>query len=276
MKRFFSGILLSFAVFLFAENPLTFGNPTNAGQEDKNNFLLVKEGYTLSYNDSLLGANWVAWHLDENDLGDSGRSNSFKNDTSLPENFYQVTSKDYQYAAYGFDRGHLCPSADRTATTQINKETFLMTNMLPQAPNLNRKVWMHLENYEREMTYGGNELYIFAGGWGKGGDGDRGYFTEIPVSIKDNELSGKSIAVPQFCWKIILQLPSGDDDLSRISEDTKILAVFMPNTQSVSKSGDWEQYLVTVDFLEAVTGLDFFDLLPDEIEEKIESRLYTK
>ncbi|MCF0242719.1 MAG: DNA/RNA non-specific endonuclease [Treponema sp.] len=274
MKRFvfFSAIFILLSS-LFAENPLLLGNPS---KNDDSILLLEKSGYTVCYSDSNLAPLWVAWHLEETDLGDSGRSNSFKPDTALPKNFYHVKASDYQYAAYGFDRGHVCPSADRTASLEANKETFLMTNMLPQAPNLNRQVWMHLETFEREMLSGGNELYIIAGSFGKGGDGERGYFTEIPVRDKNGELTGKSITVPEFCWKIILKLPKGEDDISRITSTTPVLAVFMPNTQKVNNFGDWEQYLVTVDFIEAVTGYDFFSEIPDDIEKVIESVMYSK
>ncbi len=131
-------------------NPLFFGNPSDAycELESAENYLLEKTQFVISYNASTLCPNWVGWHLSASDLGDSGRSNKFVADKQLPPEFYGVTQADYKFSMYGFDRGHICPSADRTATVEDNKITFLMTNMVPQAPDNNRIVWVALENYE--------------------------------------------------------------------------------------------------------------------------------
>lgn len=249
-----------------------FGNPSQA-QADvsfNDNYLMEKEGYSLSYNNNTLCANWVCWHLDCDDLGDAERGNKFREDISLPENWYLVTSQDYQYSLYGFDRGHLCPSADRTLTKELNNETFLMTNMIPQSPDCNRIIWMHLENYERELVKQGNEVYIFAGPSGVGGIGNRGVFEEI-FTVTKNEKRSK-IRVPESCWKILLVLPQGSEDFSRVvSGNAKTIAVIIPNKQGCQydENGnkiDWDYYLTSVDKIEEITGFDFFNLLPDDIE----------
>ena len=74
----------------------------------------------------------------------------------------------------GFDRGHLCPSDDRDSTADENKTTFILTNVVPQAPQLNRQSWLRLEDNCRSLVAQGNELYIIAGTYGKGGEGDNG------------------------------------------------------------------------------------------------------
>ena len=225
------GISNSFAVpttldYGYAENnPLYFGNPSDATDDEitnECNFLLEKQGYTVSYNNNTLCPNWVAWHLTKDDLGESTRSDKFISDKSLPQKWYAVKKNDYQFPAYGFDRGHVCPSADRTSSNEMNQETFLMTNMIPQSPDCNRIVWKDLESYERELVMQGNELYIFAGGYGTGGIGNRGYFEKIIINPKnDNDENKKyTLNVPEFCWKIILVLSNGNDDLNRIDENT--------------------------------------------------------
>lgn len=286
IRKLFFITLLFLTARLFSNSPLEFGNPSNAEnhatseEPDPNNYLLEKSGYTLSYNFSTLCPNWVAWHLDESDFGNSGRSNSFKPDTTLPENFYQVKSSDYKFPAYGFDRGHVCPSADRTSSPELNKETFLMTNMIPQCADLNRKAWMHLENFEREMAKDGHELYIIAGPYGTGGESERGYFEYIPIPIIQESLDAEEnkselrINVPSHSWKIILRLPSGEDDIMRVTEETTILAVLIPNVQGCHKDGDWQQYITTVDYIEELTGYDFFSELPDEIEDALEAKIW--
>lgn len=247
-------------------HPLHLGNPSNATTDIQNevNYLIEKNEYSLSYNNFTLIPNWVSWHLSSSDLGDATRSNKFISDKTLPYGWYRVKQSDYKFSAYGFDRGHMCPSADRTSSAEANQNTFYMTNMIPQSPDCNRIVWKDLESYERQLALEGKEIYIFAGGFGRGGTGQRGYFEEINL---DN---GKCITVPEFCWKIMLILENGDDDISRISKDTKIMAVCIPNQQDCHATGSWEQYECSVNYIEEITHLDFFDILPDEIEEYLE------
>ena len=275
------GISNSFAVpttldYGYAENnPLYFGNPSDATDDEitnECNFLLEKQGYIVSYNNNTLCPNWVAWHLTKDDLGESTRSDKFISDKSLPQKWYAVKKNDYQFPAYGFDRGHVCPSADRTSSNEMNQETFLMTNMIPQSPDCNRIVWKDLESYERELVMQGNELYIFAGGYGTGGIGNRGYFEKIIINPKnDNDENKKyTLNVPEFCWKIILVLSNGNDDLNRIDENTKIICVSMPNQMGIQKTGSWEQFECSVNYIEEITHFDFFELLDDDLEEFLE------
>lgn len=103
---------------------LTMGNPSAAVTDVNypNNYLLEKEEYVMSYSRDRGQANWVSWHLDEAWLGDAPRQNDFRNDTSLPAGWYQVQETDY--SGSGFDRGHQCPSADRTLSVDDNSNTF--------------------------------------------------------------------------------------------------------------------------------------------------------
>ena len=282
MKRLFF-LLVLFSIFsfvIFSENtPLYLGNPSGAepSPETPENYLMEKPQYTLSYNASTLNPNWVAWHLCSGDLGNAGRGDNFRPDTELPEGWYAVRKNDYKFPAYGFDRGHICPSADRTATTEDNSMTFLMTNMVPQAPDNNRIVWVALEKYEREAVLQGKEAYIFAGPLGKGGTGDKGYFEEIPVRAKDG--SALAITVPAYTWKILLILPEGENDLDRIVElasepdQLEVIAVCVPNEKGCGKNGSWQQYVCSINYIEENTGYDFFPILPDDIEEEIESSI---
>jgi endonuclease G len=90
-----------------------------------------------------------------------------------------------------------------------------MSNMLPQAAALNQQVWADLENYSRSLVRSGaNELYTIAGGWGSA-----------------ERIANGKVNVPSVCWKIILVLPQGDNDLQRINADTRVIAVSMPNRE---------------------------------------------
>ncbi len=245
---------------------LTLGNPSEA--EDNvnftSNYLIEKPQYTLSYNRARNTANWVAWHLDENHLGNTSRQNDFRPDATLPEGWYQVTSFDYSES--GFDRGHLCPSADRSNSVGDNSATFLMSNIMPQAPDLNQGPWVELEIYCRDLVRQGNELYIITGVAGQGGVGNRGF----KRSIDSNRHTG--IAVPERFWKIILVLPEGENDLERITASTRVIAVDMPNDQDAD-TRLWSAYRVSVDQLERTTDYDFFSRLAIDLQNSLESKV---
>lgn len=241
---------------------LTMGNPSQAITDVNlpNNYLLEKEEYVMSYSRDKGTANWVSWHLDEAWMGSASRQDDFRADTTLPSGWYQVGATDYQYS--GFDRGHLCPSADRTLSVDDNSNTFFMTNMMPQAPSNNRYAWANLESYCRSMLSGGYEIYIISGGYGLGGDGANGYA---------EYLADGKIQIPSNTWKVIMIIPDGTDDVNRVTTSTRVIAVDMPNSNSVSS--DWTQYVTSVDAIEAATGYDFFDLVPDAIEDVIEANV---
>lgn len=148
---------------------LTLGNPSNASLSaaNANNYLMLKTQYALSYNRSKGIPNWVSWRLDATWLGNAPRQNNFRPDTTLPDTWYRVRPNDY--TGTGYDKGHLAPSADRTKSVEDNGSTFLMTNMVPQAPDNNQGYWADLEDYARSLVQGNNTLYIIAGGYGNQG-----------------------------------------------------------------------------------------------------------
>jgi endonuclease G, mitochondrial len=243
------------------DDNLALGNPSNAftNTSYSDNYLMVKNAFTLSYNKSKGIANWVSWHLSTAWQGDTQRQNDFRPDPSLPENWYEVTPSDYSRS--GFDRGHLCPSSDRDATIEENQETFFMTNMTPQAPEHNQNIWKNLEEYERLLTEQGNEVYIIAGTIGEGGSGTGGFVKKIGKN--------ENITVPAFLWKIIVVLPVGQNDILRINENTRIIAVNIPNDNSIG-TNSWKNYRVSVDELERLTGYDFLSNVSVEIQGVIE------
>lgn len=252
-----------------AENensPLYFGNPSAASKVSYDNYLLEKTTYALSYSESKGIPLWCAWHLCAKDLGNVKRSGAFEAD-SLPFDMKKVKPGDYNYKKYGFDRGHLCPSSDRTASEEANRETFLMTNMVPQSPSLNRTVWKNLESYSRSLVKNGKELYIVAGGAGEGGESEKGKFSFI-------RSESANITVPSFCYKIILVLDEGENDIARVNEKTPVICVLIPNGKNLEK--DWSYYTLPVDSVEELTKFDFLSLLPDEIEDVIEADVYRK
>ncbi|GAB3517159.1 DNA/RNA non-specific endonuclease [Emticicia fontis] len=267
LKKLFVPVLLSILVcscekehiIAGRDNHLAIGNPSDAAKNE-NNYLMVKTQYALSYNRSRGTANWVAWHLSMAWKGDAARAENFKSDDSLPESWYKVKTSDY--VGSGFDRGHLCPSADRDGSVADNEATYLMTNIVPQSPNSNRDTWVALETYCRKLASAGNELYIIAGVLGQGGSGSNGGTTKT--------LDGK-VVVPESLWKVIVVLPVGDNDIDRINSGTRVIAIKIPNRQSIKS--DWGEYRLSVDDLEDLTGYDFLSNVSNSIQKQLESRV---
>ncbi|MEM0939251.1 MAG: DNA/RNA non-specific endonuclease [Bacteroidota bacterium] len=243
------------------DSNLTFGNPSDASTSQSNNYLISRNEYAYSYDNSRGRINWVSWHLSTAWLGSASRQNDFRTDAALPSSFYRANSSSY--SGSGFDRGHICPSADRTYSTSANSSTFYMSNMGPQAPNNNRQTWRLFEEYLRDVARDGNEIHIVAGVIGQGGDGNNGFASTIA--------SGK-IDVPSSFWKVALILPNGSNDVIRVTSSTRVIAVNMPNTQSINTT-NWGIYRTSVNQIENVTGLDLFENISNSIESIIESRV---
>jgi len=234
---------------------MLLGNPSGATPDpnNKDNYLMIKPYYSLSYNNSAGTPNWVSWRVAREDLGDAPRKQIFDPDTTLPTGFYRVTHKDY--SGSGFDRGHMCPHSDRAANSDMSFATFVLTNIIPQAPNVNQKAWANLETYCRnEVSRRDMHLYILAGPKGRGGRGTNGFAESIA--------NGK-VTVPSDCWKVIVEVPetAGDDDLAKISPSTRVITVMMPNDND-AVGEDWARFCTTPANVESATGLHFFDRLP--------------
>jgi endonuclease G len=244
-----------------AEN-LAMGNPSGAVADPYYywNYLVTKTQFSLSYHRDRGTPNWVSWHLDDTWLGSTPRQDNFRADATLPTGWYRVTSTDY--TSSGFDRGHNCPSADRTYSVEDNGATFLMTNMIPQAPVNNQQTWANLENYCRKLVTEGNECYVIMGSYGTGGTGSAG---------TKNTIAGGKVTVPNRIWKVILVLPKGSNDATRVTSTTRVIAVNTPNINTTSSS--WGTYRTTVDAIEQATGYNLLSVIPSVIQTTIESKV---
>jgi endonuclease G len=239
---------------------LLFGNPSGATNSTAmmDNYLIDQGYYVESYNSTKGEPNWVSWHLDaSNTTNATARLDNFAGFSGLPSSWYEVQSNSY--SGSGFDRGHNCPSADRTSSNNANSATFLMTNMIPQAPNNNQQTWANLENYLREQTASGYEVYIIMGSYGTGGSGTNG---------AANTVNNGHVNVPSNVWKIAVLLPVGNGDLSRVVAGTRVIAVNTPNVNTINS--DWTQYIVTVRDIEKATGYNLLSNLPQSVQDVVE------
>lgn len=242
------------------DSNMLLGNPTAATGDtvDANNYLMVKPYYTVCYNRSRATPNWVSWHVGPSDLGSTPRQDNFRADSLLPAGWYRVNSNSYNGS--GFDKGHNCPSADRTQSVVANSSTFLMTNMIPQAPNNNQQTWAVLEDTVRELVLQGNEVYIVMGSYGIGGTGSNG---------SANTINNGRVTVPAFIWKVVVVLQNGSHDLSRITAATRVIAVITPNINTTVRN--WKTYRVSVDDIETATGYDLLSNISEGVQAVLES-----
>ena len=234
--------------YIDASLQLQLGNPSGATADTNNHdhYLIQRGIEALDYNDNRGQANWASWDLTSADANNAvARQDSFAQDTNLPANFYWVD--DTAYGGSGYDRGHLCPSADRTDSTNHNDMTFLMSNMMPQAPDNNRIVWANFEDYCRALADAGNEMLILCG----------------PSGFSTNHISTNThILIPSNTWKIAVMVPTGGGTaLSRITTITnRVIAIRVPNTNDVS--ANWSNYVTSAHQIELDTGFHFFTALP--------------
>jgi endonuclease G len=228
---------------------MQLGNPSGATTDtnNHNHYLIQRTVEAIDYSDTLGEPNWASWDLTASDTGSSGRSPDFITDTNLPSDFYEVITTDY--SGSGYDRGHMCPSADRTDNVTDNALVFLMSNIIPQAPDNNEGVWANFETYCRTLAQSGNELLIICGPGGFNG-------SRIQPS--------GTVAIPAFTWKIAVVVPPGAGTaLSRITTSTRVIALEIPNTNGVSAT--WQNYITSANQIQFDTGFTFFTALPSDV-----------
>jgi endonuclease G len=119
-----------------------------------------------------------------------------------------------------------------------------------------------LEDYTRGLLAQGNELYIIAGTFGKGEEGDNG---------KASSIANGKLAVPAALWKVIVVLPVGSDNVNRINSQTRVIAVWMPNTNAIGEQ-PWSGYRVSVDEVEKQTGYNLLSNIPESVQGLVESQ----
>ena len=239
---------------------MQLGNPSGATSDTNNHshYLIQRTIEALDYNDSRGQANWASWDLTSADANNAvARQDSFAADTNyLPTVFYKVGKNEY--SGSGYDRGHLCPSADRTDSTNDNDMTFLMSNMMPQAPNNNEIVWANFEDDCRALADAGNEVLILCG----------------PSGFGTNHLSSSTrVLIASNTWKIAVIVPlGGGTALSRITTTTnRVIAIRVPNTNGVSSA--WTNYITSAHQIELDTGFNFFTALPVTIASAFRAKI---
>lgn len=230
---------------------LLLGNPSNSSVHQPNNYLIERPEYVLAYSRDRKLPHWVSWHLDTDWLGPVPRQDDFRADPSLPAGFYPLEPDAFRNT--GYDRGHLVPAADRSRRPQHNSATFLMTNIIPQAPENNRGPWRDLEQYTRDLVYQlRRDVYVVAGAYGQ-----------------QAAVGEANVAVPGRLWKVVVVLDQPDAGLAGLSQQSLVVAVDMPNQNALKPN--WQAYQTSIDRIEVATGYDLLSNLPEDVEAVLEA-----
>ena len=240
-----------FLLYFFIINSLCFSQNINLEgieiptiTEERSDRVITHKGYTVSYNYDWKIPNWVAYELTDAEVnGEVPRYDRFKPDPMVPQGA-TATTNDYKHS--GYDRGHMAPAADMKWDEQVMKESFYLSNICPQNPNLNGGVWKDLEEQVRDLASQKEKIFVVCGP----------IVNDISNTIGENK-----VVVPQAFYKVLLQ-----------EENGKIYTIGFVY-ENVSGRKPMSTYAMTVDEVEKLTNIDFFPSLPNKIENKVESEV---
>ncbi len=244
MKKIYCFAALSAAVFLFCGCVVKPGLIDGSGGNDalghpcQSDMVLEYTGFTLGYSYTHRQALWASYILSGENLRNpvTGRTGQFVSDPQVPQ---AVKPSDYRNS--GYDRGHLVPAADVAYSATAMRESFFMTNISPQFPECNRRVWLDVEKLVRRWALKEEFLYVITGPYFAG---------------QCDLLSAGGVVVPTGFFKAVLDL----------TEPYKMIAVYVTHERSGG-----EICFMSVDELESMLGYDFFDRLDDGVENMLEA-----
>lgn len=207
--------------------------------------ILIKKGYTVSFNPNTLIPNWVAYELtsDETDGPWTRKGLRFMPDPDC--RFRQADNDDYRNSSYS--RGHLAPAGDMKWDSIAMVESFYFTNCFPQDKALNNGRWNQLEMKTRALARDYGRVYVICG----------------PVFMNDDtiRIGHNGVAVPDACFKALL-IPKG--------KDYSAIAFLMRNG---GEDRTLKECACTVDEMEALLGMDLFHNLSNDVEEAVERQV---
>lgn len=199
-------------------------------------------GYSFSYSEKHEQAEWVAYSLSKQDIVYINRKRPF----FIEDPKVKSKSADWRnYKNSGYDRGHLCPAGDRKANKTLFDETFYTSNISPQKHDFNAGIWNNLEQKVRYWAKKYNHLYIVTGG-------------VLNTNTTLKTIGKENVSVPNYFYKIILDYTE---------PEIKAIAFLIPHKSS---NKPLYNFVVSIDEIEKLTGIDFFKSLPDKIEDTLE------
>ncbi|MDN3671630.1 DNA/RNA non-specific endonuclease [Flavobacterium branchiarum] len=204
------------------------------------NQVVKHDYYTLSYNEKFEQAEWVAYELKKSYI----KNNDFKRPYFNEDPKVTSGSADWRnYKQSGYDKGHLCPAGDMEFDKKAYEDTFLTSNISPQMREFNNGIWNRLEQKVRYWAVKYDGIYVVTGG---------------VLTDSDTTIGKEKVLVPNYFYKVLLDESNGK---------YKMIAFLVPNEKS---ERPLYEFVVSVDAIEKLTGIDFFPQLDDKIEDALE------
>jgi len=217
--------------------------------------LIEHSAMSLVYSEEHEQAKWVAHIImPEVTQGKAGRSNDFRPDekvetgTAVEEDYFIAQTLDdgtISYDGFGYDRGHLAPSADFRWSSKALSESYFYSNMSPQLPGFNREGWGELENMMRGYMYHNTNTMLYV---------VTGPVLEDGLAVIERGIN--KVSIPKQFFKVVVDL-----------ENKRAIGFILPNQRL---SYPIETFAKSIDEIEEITGLDFFHALDDALEAKLE------
>ncbi len=202
--------------------------------------IIKHDYYTLSYSENNEQAEWVAYELKKTE----GRNNHFKRPFFIQDLQVITGSADWHnYKKSGYDKGHLCAAADMQFDINAYNDTFFTSNISPQVHAFNGGVWNRLEEKVRYWADKNDGIYVVTGG-------------VLTGSLQT--IGIEKVSVPKYFYKVLLDESQGK---------YKMIAFLLPNEKSNKPLYD---FVVSVDAVEKLTGIDFFPKLDNATEDRLE------
>lgn len=247
------GILLALLFGLFSAFVLSTEASQVISQNHKQSFdylptsttnQIVKHNYySLSYNEKYEQAEWVAYELKKTYV----RSSNFDRPYFIEDPKVKTRSADWRnYKKSGYDKGHLCPAGDMEFEINAYNDTFFTSNISPQKHDFNAGVWNRLEQKVRYWATKYNGVYVITGG---------------VLQAKLKTIGTEKVLVPNYFYKILLDNSNGN---------YKMIAFLVPNENS---DKPLYSFVVSVDGIEKMTGIDFFPKLENNTENRLEKSI---
>ncbi len=202
--------------------------------------------FSLSYNEAYEQAEWVAYVLKKEHMTYDDRKRPY----FIEDPYVATKSADWRnYKGSGYDRGHLVPAGDRRFTLQAYNETFYTSNISPQDRQFNAGLWNRLEMQTRTWAKRYKTLYVFTGG---------------VLTDGLDEIGDEDVAVPDYFYKIIAKENNGK---------MEVLGFLM---EGIEQNEPLQHFVVPVDYIEELTGIDFFYQLTKEKQSHMEKAIDLK
>ena len=195
-----------------------------------------RNDYAFVYSEKYELPVYVKYTINKSDVeGPYKRTNKFSQDTSITS----LSSHPRDYKRSGYDRGHMKPAAVSTGSRLDMQESFLMSNICPQVPEFNRVGWKKIEAEVRSLMRSQDSVIVYTG--------------PVLTGI-DTFIGPDSVGVPKYFFKTVL-----------LGDSARAFGYLCPH-EKLDK--DVSRYIVSIDSIESVIGIDLYPGLSEDLELK--------